>query len=1403
MKAQKIQIALDIGSRSIKAAAFDEQENIIYKYYQLIKGKLRDCLKELLESLCFNLQGKNCTLTAITGSNANFYADLLGLHQVNDILSTYLGVKKLIPEAGAILEIAGEHAKFIRLSNSCGREGVLKDFFINSACSSGTGSFLEQEAHRLGLSLEAFGQAAAQSEKPPRIAGRCAVFAKTDVVHLHQNGVPLADIAHALCCSVAQNISNELVLSRNFQPPLVFVGGVAANLGIQKALKSILDIDADSLIIPSDYLLCGTIGSFLSSKQQTRRSECPLQEALAKVKKGSEKHREKIHFLKQLTPSLPKLSVLTRANEKTWGETSSNEAFLGIDIGSTTTNIVCINPAGEVQAKITLPTQGQPLNSVFHGLSYLHETLGVFHPKGIGITGSGRKLVAEIIGADAILNEITAHAMGGLYLFPEVDTIFDIGGQDSKYIQIENGSVVNFAMNKVCSAGTGSFLEEMSELLGLKIKDEFAVEAMQSTHPLDLGERCTVFMSSELVRKLQEGQKREDLAAGLCYSVVKNYISRVVGRNKIGRSISFQGGVASNPAVVSALENYLQKPIHVLEHHEIAGALGVALFASNQGKEQSRFRGFENLDIHSIETRSFECQKCANSCSVHYTRDFSGNRFYSGGLCDRYEGRNSSFHNQRTYEIDLFEERDKFLNRSIRLPDPLSDKECVGIPRALHFYDLIPFWSTFFNNLQIDYRVSEPTRNKTVHKGISNCPTNPCLPVKTAYGHCIDLKDRGIKKIFIPSIPNISFLTKEERMNHVCPAAQAWPYTSRALFADRIDFLTPIIRFGIPHYLKSDVVQFGCSLGFSTRKILNSFQTAMNAQQEFYDHCQHLGRQIMSNTQNEKMYALILSRPYLACAPPLRLHLKKIFNELNIMAVPLDMVPCEPKTSSALEGMYWYYGKRFLQAVEAITDRLEFVFIHLSNFACGADSFIIHFLRQRLKGKPYLELEIDEHNQFTGMRTRLEAFHFSQKKKPSKRVKKFYSKKDVPLLILEKTKLMIPQMSVHAFAFQASFQACGVDAEVMPLPDEESINYGKKAIGDGECLPCPLVIGDMLKHLNHKKGKVPSAFFMISGDGPCRLGQYPYLQRLVLDERGFRDIPIFDASQDQEFYDRFGILPASFKRRTWQGVVAVDLLFRKWQETRPYVPDKKFFDEVYTKEINKMCDSIKKNGNLSHQLKNSIEHLDRYANRTLKQRPIIAVLGENYIRCNSVANGRIADLLEDLGAEVWFPSLYEWVYYGNWTARLHCLYEKKYKKFFSLFLTDAIQHWDEHKISRTIRGRIRNLAEPSMGEIFRLSSKYIPNTFEGETMIEVARTIDFFKKGACGVIHVVPFGCMMGTIVETLSERISRDLSGFPTLSLQYDGQDNTSQISKLEAFMIRACMWHEKGRKNEHTSYR
>ncbi|OGC94783.1 MAG: hypothetical protein A2W25_00805 [candidate division Zixibacteria bacterium RBG_16_53_22] len=1386
------EISLDIGSRSIKSLAFNPDGLIIMRSCLPIKGQIRDCLRNILVDCTRTMGERRCLIRSLTGTGSEPFAHICNIKSANEILSAQLGALAILPEANSILEIGGEHAKFIRLSRRPPFNGpVLRDFFKNSVCSAGTGGFLEQEIHRLDLTIDDFCDLAVRSHKTIHVSGRCCVFAKTDIVHQHQNGASIEDIAYALCFAIAQNIVGELIANRKFETPLALIGGVAGNAGVARALRRLLDLDDNSLITPEDALYASCLGAYISAVKTPDAVSIDVQRAIQRL----DLWRPDTVQRKNLAPLVLSERHHDAGNPRGSFCKSPDDFIAGLDIGSTSTKLVCISPANEIIESVCVPTRGQAFSAMADCIGEVRRKLGQFSPRAVAVTGSGRNLIGKLIGADLIINEITAHAFAANYFLSDVDTIFDIGGQDSKFARLENGCLSYFDMNKVCSAGTGSFLEEMSQLLGLDIIGEFSREALSSRAPVDLGERCTIFMSSELVRCMHGGYSRADLAAGLCYSIVNNYRHRVIGSRRPGNVISFQGGVAGNIAIVAAMENIFQRDIHVHPYYMIAGAIGAAMLASKRAIRKTNFKGLEN-SVNSERINSFECRHCANSCLIYFSGSRQKREIITDGLCERYSAGAISRKIAGSDGQDLFEERRRAITANID-NSTLDRTKTIGIPNALIFHETTPFWGGFFGELGISYKFSRDTDRGTVSKGMSACPVKTCFSMKIGYGHCRHLIDDGFKHIFIPSVGNLSFGTMPERLNHICPSVQAWPFMARSIFPKEIDFLTPTFRFAIPELLKRDATDFARDLGASHKRALRAFQAGLDSQAEFLKRMESRGKEIFSGLGGDAQYAVLLSRPYLYADRYIQLRLKKVFGNSGIIPIPMEMCRTRPESRRELSGMYWYFGRKFLQIAHEFSKTPNMPFIFLSNYGCGSDSFIIHFLREALRGRPFLELEIDEHSEFIGLSTRLEAFAdtIRHKKLDRPRISSKISSENNG--DWKDRRLLLPRMSDHAMAFAAALRSCGVDAQVMPLSGSESDSLGGIYVTGQECLPCTMIIGDMLTYLRtNNDGSRPPAFFMISGDGPCRLGQYPYLQRQVLRECGYPDIPIFDASQDQSFYEKLGSLSRRFKTRAWEGSVATDILFRKWRQCRPYAPDIRGIDEIYEQGLQEISKCIESNGSLRRQLRNSFTRLERQIPGKYAQRPVIALLGENYVRCNAAANRNIANALEDLGVEVYFPSLTSWIYYTNWTAMLHCLYERQYRKYGQIYMINILQRMIEYRLSSSVAGRLKTLREPMPRKVFSDAAPFVPRTFEGETVISIARAFDFHKRGACGIIHLVPFGCIVGSIVETISESLSEDLGGLPMMTLHFDIQPRDAPLTEIENFVIRAKTWNENGRR-------
>ncbi|MBS3764137.1 MAG: CoA activase, partial [Planctomycetes bacterium] len=551
-------IGLDVGSVSADFVVANEKGRVLDSSYIRTFGQPLPIVLEQLKAL---EQKHEVNGVCVTGSGAKIVAELLDVPFINEIVAQSKATMELHPEVRTIMEIGGEDSKLIRLEPGDDGSPRVVDFALNSMCSAGTGSFLDQQASRLLVSIEEFAELALKSDHPARVAGRCSVFAKSDMIHLQQQGTPDYDIIAGLCFAMARNFRSTLGKGKDFVHPIAFQGGVAFNPGMKRAFQEVLELEDDEFIIPENPGCTGAYGAILDTLE--KGLDCSFSDFRA-IEQHMDEYTHEAERLDQLVDDGYETDTschnIPDQNELT-------EVYVGVDIGSISTNAVVIDPNMNVISRCYLMTEGRPIEAVKKALYQVGQEIGdKVEVKGACTTGSGRYLIAEFIGADLVKNEITTHARGAIAMDPEVDTIFEIGGQDAKYISLQDGAVVDFAMNKVCAAGTGSFLEEQAERLDLKIEEEFGKTALSSKQPVKLGERCTVFMESDLNYHQQRGISTPDLVGGLCYSIVYNYLNRVVEDRKVGENIFFQGGVAFNRGVKAAFEQISGKKITVPPH---------------------------------------------------------------------------------------------------------------------------------------------------------------------------------------------------------------------------------------------------------------------------------------------------------------------------------------------------------------------------------------------------------------------------------------------------------------------------------------------------------------------------------------------------------------------------------------------------------------------------------------------------------------------------------------------------------------------------------------------------------------------------------------------------------------------------------------------------------------------
>ena len=976
-------IGIDVGSTTVKVVLLDQAGAFVTHRYRRSNGQPRATLVACLRDLAAVCDPAAIAGVCLTGSGGEAIARLIGCRHVNELITQTRAVGAVHPEARSVIEIGGQDSKFLVLDwDAATSQMRLVDFAMNSLCAAGTGSFLDQQAERLGIAIEdEFARLALQSSNPARIAGRCTVFAKSDMIHLQQQGRPLPDILAGLCLALARNFKSVVARGKRFTPPILFQGGVAYNRAVVWAFERVLELAPGELIVPERHEVMAAMGAALIARDDAERgltTSLPDLERLEAVLQAPAPRRA--------MPPLRRVVAAHAASARCCAGALAGRlpVYLGIDVGSISTNLVLVDAAGQVVARRYLLTAGRPLEAVRQGLRELAFEAGdQVEVHGVGTTGSGRYLTADFVGADVVRNEIAAQARAAMAIDPTVDTIFEIGGQDSKYIRLAQGAVVDFAMNSACAAGTGSFLEEQADRLRISVRQEFSHLAFSAGQPAALGERCTVFMESDLVHHQQQGAGQADLVGGLAYAVAQNYLNRVVAGRPLGARVFFQGGVAANTAVVAAFEALTGRTITVPPHHDVTGAIGAALLAREELARQSngtapptRFRGFDLAD-RQYAASTFVCQACPNLCEVNRVTISGEAPIFYGALCDRFEeaGRARS---RAAGLPDHFAERQRLWLGDYREPERQPGRLRIGLPRSLIVYDMLPYWRAFFAHLGMDVVLSDPTHPAMVRRALEHAAAETCFPVKLAFGHVLDLLDKGVDRVFVPVVASREDPQPGQQESNYCPFIPATAYIVAAQLALHGREMRPVLgalRIHDPAFKRHDLQRLARQLGVSARAIDRADAAGSAAQRAFYAALEERGRAALAALPPDSPAAVLVGHPYNTHDPRLCLDLPYKLRRLGVVPIPLDYLPVrDVDLSDQFPHMYWRGGQEILAAGRIIRDDPRLQAIVITNFGCGPDSFLLGYFKRIMGDKPFLELEIDEHTADAGIITRCEAF---------------------------------------------------------------------------------------------------------------------------------------------------------------------------------------------------------------------------------------------------------------------------------------------------------------------------------------------------------------------------------------------------------------------------------------------
>jgi predicted CoA-substrate-specific enzyme activase len=903
-------VGIDVGSVSLNCIVINSGKEVVFESpYKRHLGRPDEETMNLIESL-FNKFGKNKFRSiAFTGSHGKKLSQKLGTFYEFETICQVLGVLHIIPDAKSIISMGGQDTALFQIRHhDSGWE--LDNFNSNGPCASGTGSFIDQQAERLATSLYAKDKDTSQShidnilndfirlglnsQRPASVACRCTVFTKSDMIHLQNRGEKLEDIIYGLHVGNARNYISTVVSNVHMEDPIVFIGGLSLNALQAKAFQA----DYPNLIIPPHNTSAAALGLALKALEMKKQDLVNIDDF--KIRDfGSNLSVPKAPKLMLKKTRFPVIKVVQ--NKSSFKRT---KAYLGIDIGSTTSKYALISGSHELIHKCYVPTRGKPIKVTQNLLqNILNEVGDSIEIMGTATTGSGRNTVGDFLKADLIIDEITAHARGAVKIDPQVDTIFEIGGQDSKYIFISNANPLDFDMNKVCAAGTGSFLHELANKFGINIVGEFQDCALASDAPVKLTDRCTVFMESDIVSYYQRGASRNDLMAGLCYAIVHNYLNRVVGKRNIGQQVMFLGGPSLNKGVVAAFENVLDRALKVPLHREVLGAYGAAICVQEKmrldGKTRSTFRGLQSAIEDRMHFKDKICRadpSCHNQCKLKIYK-FDDHRTIWGGDCGRYELTQNHAHKkdnlfklrQRIWETHMAGVYEELQEKALM---EIEGRPTIGMQRALYGHQTAVLWAHFFDRLGFRLVLTPPTNPIISKKGIEKTVDGACYPVKVSHGHIEELVGKT-RYLFIPSLITMP-TPKPSEIGYYCPMVQSNSYMVRsALAVERTSILNPVIHLKFaPETLATELSeQIGRKLGFTRSLIMQALSYALEKQRQFILDMYQRGRTILENHNLHEAMVVVTGRPYNLYDERLNLRLGQNLAKIGLMAIPMDFKP--------------------------------------------------------------------------------------------------------------------------------------------------------------------------------------------------------------------------------------------------------------------------------------------------------------------------------------------------------------------------------------------------------------------------------------------------------------------------------------------------------------------------------
>ena len=1124
-------IGIDLGSTTVKYALLSESGVLLSHDYVRHGSAVKQTLEKVLRALALRTHDAPVHVL-FSGSGALGLADALGAGFVQEVIAASRYLKHRAPDLDAAIELGGEDAKLLYLSN-----GV--ELRMNEACAGGTGAFIDQMASLLDVDAAGLNKLASEAQISHPMASRCGVFAKTDLVALLNGGVPKSEVARSVLDAVAEQTVSGLACGRPVRGKIAFLGGPLTFLSeLRAAFERRLSSTGTTFASFCDAHCAVAIGAALegidpASRAHRSRVWHSIDDLVREILFAAPENRGS--GLPPLFKNPAEREAFTERHrrecvERSPIENAEGDLFLGADLGSTTVKGVVLDAQGRLLYSWYEQNEGQPLERLYRAVKALLSVVpSKAHIRQACTTGYGADLARAALGAAFSEVETLAHERAAAAFEPNVSYVIDIGGQDMKCLEVEHGLIRSVKLNEACSSGCGSFLQTFAKQLSLTLP-QFVEAALASKEPCDLGTRCTVFMNSKVRQAQRDGASLEDIAAGLCRSIVRNALYKVLRIHdpaELGEHVVVQGGTFLNDAVLRAFEEQIGRPVIRPDIAGLMGAYGAALIAMERSSAAVPEIDLDpaKLDAGKVIQRELLCRGCGNHCRLTMNRFPSGDKFFSGNRCDFAQKSAGAGRRKKASFIDWKLER---LFAGEPLPLEAAAMGVVGIPRALNTYEHCPYWFKLFSCLGFRVELSRPSDHALASSASETVPSQSlCFPAKLAHGHAADLARKGIADIWMPCVPLEGPRHSGEKHidgRFACPVAGGYPEAMRLSLASTLPnarILTPFVDLEFPESVVRAVTSAWPAL--SPKKVREAVDAAHAALEDYRAAVRQAGEALWRRHETSGEPLIVLAgRPY-HLDPLINHGLPALIESMGAEVVTEDAVAHLAAVPSDIEVVnQWTFHSRLYRAAALVRESRSAELVQLMSFGCGIDAVTSEQIERLLaqRGRIATTLKIDEGDTLGAARIRLKSLlaaladrRRSDQKAAAESLEDMTKRTDTPVPLgkmLADRVIYAPQMApIHFPVICAALGAVGWRVELLPEVRPQAIEEGLKHVNNDACYPAIVVIGQLLDALKtHAIDPDHSALLLAQTCGPCRATNYPTLLRWALKDLHMERVPV-------------------------------------------------------------------------------------------------------------------------------------------------------------------------------------------------------------------------------------------------------------------------------------------------------